>query len=134
LIRGVRADLVVGDIPPLACAAADRAGVPCLAIGNFTWIGSTASIPHSRESRGGDSGDPPRLRHATRALRLPLHGGFEPMADVTATSRSSRGNRRATRPRRGGGSGSPAIGRSCSHRSAPTAPTCRSMRCDGTGA
>ena len=32
LIRGVRADLVVGDIPPLACAAAERAGVPSVAI------------------------------------------------------------------------------------------------------
>ena len=37
LIRGLRANLVVGDIPPLACAAAERAAVPCVAIGNFTW-------------------------------------------------------------------------------------------------
>jgi L-arabinokinase len=33
--RGV--DLVVGDIPPLAFAAADRAGVPSVALGNFGW-------------------------------------------------------------------------------------------------
>ena len=37
LVRGVRADLVVGDIPPPACTAAKRAGVPSLAIANFTW-------------------------------------------------------------------------------------------------
>ena len=37
LIRGLNANLIVGDIPPLACAAAERAGVPCVAIGNFTW-------------------------------------------------------------------------------------------------
>ena len=37
LVRGVRADLVVGDIPPFACTAAERAGVPSLAIANFTW-------------------------------------------------------------------------------------------------
>src|SRR5580704_6206460 len=37
LIRGIGADLVAGDIPPLAFAAARRAGVPSVAIGNFTW-------------------------------------------------------------------------------------------------
>ena len=29
--------LVVGDIPPLAFAAAARAGIPSIALGNFTW-------------------------------------------------------------------------------------------------
>src|SRR5205807_4818346 len=31
------ARLVIGDIPPLAFAAAARAGVPAIAISNFTW-------------------------------------------------------------------------------------------------
>jgi len=31
------ARLVIGDIPPLAFAAAARAGVPAMAISNFTW-------------------------------------------------------------------------------------------------
>ena len=84
LIRGVRADLVVGDIPPLAFAAAAAAGVPSLAIANFTWdwiYGVYAAfdrlapdvIPASRRA----------YATATRALRLPLHGGFEPMEAVT---------------------------------------------------
>jgi len=34
-LRGAR--LVVGDIPPLAFAAAARAGVPSVALGNFSW-------------------------------------------------------------------------------------------------
>jgi L-arabinokinase len=83
LIRGVRADLVIGDIPPLACAAAERAGVPCLAIGNFTWDWIYGIYPAF------DRIAPeviPAIRRAyaatTRALRLPLHGGFEPMAEV----------------------------------------------------
>jgi UDP:flavonoid glycosyltransferase YjiC (YdhE family) len=83
LIRGVRADLVVGDIPPLACAAAERAGVHSLAIGNFTWDWIYGAYPAF------DRIAPdviPAIRRAyattTRALRLPLHGGFEPMADV----------------------------------------------------
>src|SRR5262245_5379377 len=36
-LRRVRADAVVGDVPPLAFAAADRAYIPSIALGNFTW-------------------------------------------------------------------------------------------------
>jgi L-arabinokinase len=36
-LRDARARLVVGDIPPLAFAAARAAGVPALAHGNFSW-------------------------------------------------------------------------------------------------
>ena len=84
LIRGVGAALVVGDIPPLACAAAAAAGVPSLAIGNFTWDWIYSVYPAF------DRLAPeviPAIRRAyataTRALRLPLNGGFEPMAAVT---------------------------------------------------
>src|SRR5687768_10019412 len=37
VLRQVRPTVVVADIPPLACAAADRAGVPSVLLGNFTW-------------------------------------------------------------------------------------------------
>jgi UDP:flavonoid glycosyltransferase YjiC (YdhE family) len=37
LLREHRVDVVVGDIPPLAFAAAWRAQVPSVAVGNFTW-------------------------------------------------------------------------------------------------
>lgn len=84
LIRGLGADLVVGDIPPLACAAAERAGVPCIVIGNFTWDWIYAAYPAFDRSAPEVI---PAIRQAyaatTRALRLPLHGGFEPMAAVT---------------------------------------------------
>jgi hypothetical protein len=83
VIRAAGADLVVGDVPPLACAAAEGAGVPCLTIGNFTWDWIYGVYPAF------DRIAPdviPAIRRAyattTRALRLPLHGGFEPMADV----------------------------------------------------
>lgn len=33
----VQARLVLADIPPLACAAAARAGLPAIALGNFSW-------------------------------------------------------------------------------------------------
>lgn len=37
LLRERGARLVLGDIPPLAFAAADAAGVPSVALGNFSW-------------------------------------------------------------------------------------------------
>ena len=84
LIRGAGADLVVGDIPPLACAAAARAGVPSIAIGNFTWDWIYSIYPAFERLAPEVI---PAIRRAyadaTRALRLPLHGGFEPMAAVT---------------------------------------------------
>jgi L-arabinokinase len=84
LIRGLRANLVVGDIPPLACAAAERAGVASLAIGNFTWDWIYGAYPAFERIAPEVI---PAIRHAyaatTRALRLPFHGGFEPMAAVT---------------------------------------------------
>src|SRR5262245_25808600 len=37
VLKRMGARLVLGDIPPLAFAAADRAGIPSIAISNFTW-------------------------------------------------------------------------------------------------
>ena len=73
-----RFDLVVGDIPPLACAAAARAGVPAVVVGNFTWDWIYAGYPETAELA-------PALVDTIReayalaehAWRLPLHGGFE---------------------------------------------------------
>jgi hypothetical protein len=84
ILRAAGADLVVGDIPPLAFAAAAQAGIPSIAIGNFTWdwiyneyeaFATLAPrvLPTIRAA----------YATATRALRLPFHGGFEPMASVT---------------------------------------------------
>jgi hypothetical protein len=106
LIRGVGADLVAGDIPPLAFAAAARAGVPSVAIGNFTWDWIYGIYP-AFERVAPDV--MPAIRRAyataTRALRLPLHGGFEPMAgrviDIPFIARRSTRDRGETRQRLG---------------------------------
>ena len=84
LLAGVRADLVVGDIPPLAFAAAERAGVPSVALGNFTWDW-IYGVYEAFERIAPDVIPSIRSAYATatQALRLPLHGGFEPMSDVT---------------------------------------------------
>jgi hypothetical protein len=83
-LRALGAHIVVGDIPPLAFPAAEGAGLPSVAFSNFTWDwiysgyrafellapGVVAIIQQA-------------YSHATLALRLPLHGGFQPMARVT---------------------------------------------------
>ena len=62
----------------------DRAGVPSVALGNFTWDWIYGSYP-AFETQAPDV--IPTIARAyataTRALRLPFHGGFEPMAAVT---------------------------------------------------
>ncbi len=87
------ADLVVGDIPPLACAAAARAGIPAIAVGNFTWDWIYAGYPETAELAPELV---PTLRDAystaTAAWRLPLHGGFsafETIVDLPLVARRS---------------------------------------------
>jgi hypothetical protein len=108
------ADLVVSDIPPLAFAAAAHAGKRSVAVGNFTWDWIYSIYPAF------DRMAPeviPTIRHAyaaaTRALRLPMHGGFEPMAAVTRDipfiARQSRRNPAETRRALGLGGDRPVV-------------------------
>jgi hypothetical protein len=93
-LRARGATLVVGDLPPLAFAAAERAGIPSVAVGNFTWdwiyagyrkeiAEAPALVPSIRRA----------YRHASLTLRLPLWGGFEgwasPIVDLPFVARHS---------------------------------------------
>jgi hypothetical protein len=100
-LRAHGARLVVADIPPLACAAARAAGLPVIALGNFTWDwiydGYRAWMPP-----GSDLVE--RLSAvyagAHSGLRLPMHGGFATIPaveDLPFISRRSRREPRATR-------------------------------------
>ena len=98
MLRSLNASLVVGDIPPLACAAADRAGIPSIALGNFTWDWIYAAYPRFELLAPGVIGAiGAAYALATRALRLPLHGGFETVRaaveDVAFIARRSRRSR-----------------------------------------
>ncbi|HPK71400.1 MAG TPA: hypothetical protein PLN93_05640 [Vicinamibacterales bacterium] len=94
-LRAAGATLVVGDIPPLAFAAAREAGLPAVALGNFTWdwiygaytdeiAAASELLPAIRRA----------YRGATATLRLPLWGGFEdwesPITDLPFIARHSR--------------------------------------------
>jgi hypothetical protein len=101
LLREARATLVVGDIPPLAFAAAARAALPSVAVANFTWDWIYAAYPLF------DRLAPDVLpivagayAATTLALRLPLHGGFATMRrieDIPIIARHSRTGRAPAR-------------------------------------
>jgi L-arabinokinase len=82
-LRSCGARIVVADIPPLACAAARAAGLPVVALGNFTWDwiyeGYGAWLPPGADlvERLGAA-----YAGAQLALRLPMHGGFTTMPVV----------------------------------------------------
>jgi hypothetical protein len=94
--------LVVGDIPPLAFAAAARAGIPAIALGNFTWDWIYAGY---QDQLAAGSTLIAKLRaaysQAALALRLPMSGGFDmfrEVADLPFIARRSR--RRPSETRR----------------------------------
>ena len=79
-LRHLNASFVVADIPPLALEAARLAGVPAVAIGNFTWDWIFRDYPGG-ETAADVLGEVYRL--ARRAYRLPLSGGFATIPEVT---------------------------------------------------
>jgi L-arabinokinase len=93
-LRQRGATVVVGDIPPLAFVAAHLAGLPAVAIGNFTWDWIYAAY---RDAVARWPGLVPGIRraygYASVALRLPMWGGFEhwhsPIIDLPFVARHS---------------------------------------------
>jgi L-arabinokinase len=106
-LRDLAASAVVADVPPLAFAAAHRAGVPAVALTNFTWDW----IYEDYVQVVGEGHElPPRIRAwhglAREAWRLPMHGGFAGFArvrDLPLVGRRSRRTREDTRARFGWG-------------------------------
>lgn len=81
-LRDTAARVAVGDIPPLAFAAADSAGIPSIAIGNFTW--DWIYEGYCDESAAELARDIRRIyQKATTAVRLPMAGGFEGLGSIT---------------------------------------------------
>ncbi len=82
VLRELGAGLIVGDIPPLAFAVSAAAGIPSIALGNFTWDWVYADYPRVRLAPS----LLPTIRGAyakgTMALRLPMSAGFETFSNV----------------------------------------------------
>src|SRR5688500_8684470 len=103
ILRTIACEVVVGDIPPLAFAAAERAGIPSVALGNFTWDWIYASYPQfERIAPDVVPTIGTAYSRAALALRLPMHGGFDTMTEVVediphVARRSARGRDAARR-------------------------------------
>lgn len=83
-LRASGARLVLADVPPVACAAAARAGLPAVALANFSWdwvYGHYAA----REPELGLAAEACRAAYATTdlLLRLPFAGDLSAFARVT---------------------------------------------------
>jgi L-arabinokinase len=104
-LRQRRAALVISDAPPLACAAAAKAGIPSLVIANFTWDWIyQAYAEHLPAAPDLIPAIQAAYRNAAAAWRLPLHGGFEAFAadtlvDVPFVARHSARSPAETRAR-----------------------------------
>lgn len=72
-IRRLPAALVVSDIPALGVAAGARAGVPSVALGNFSWDWAYAPYAGTEDVVAAIAA---AYAGATLALRLPMSGGF----------------------------------------------------------
>lgn len=75
--------LVISDAPPLACAAAARAGIRSVVVSNFTWdwiYQAYGEHLHRAPDLIATIQDAYRL--ADQAWRLPLYGGFEALTSI----------------------------------------------------
>jgi hypothetical protein len=100
-LRGSAAHLVVGDIPPLAFAAAERAGLEAVAVANFSWdwiyrhlAAREPALAEAATQAAGAYGS------AGLLLRLPFSGdlsAFRRVEDVPLVARRPTVGREATR-------------------------------------
>jgi L-arabinokinase len=81
-LRELGATLIVGDIPPLAFAVGAAAGIPSIALGNFTWDWVYADYPRVRLAPSLLPAIRGAYTKASMALRLPMWGGFETFSNV----------------------------------------------------
>jgi L-arabinokinase len=78
-LRAQDVTMVIADLPPLGIAAAQAAGLPAIAYGNFTWDWIYANYDGGADLARQIGGI---YSHTTIALRLPMWGGFETMPKV----------------------------------------------------
>ncbi len=104
-LRQSGARLVLADIPPLAFAAASAAGLPAIALGNFSWDWIYAHLAQRRPEFAAPA-EQARAAYRTAAilLRLPFAGdlsAFPRIEDVPLVARRPRLEKREARRRLG---------------------------------
>jgi UDP:flavonoid glycosyltransferase YjiC (YdhE family) len=96
-LRDEGANMVISDLPALGIAAANAAGVPAIATGNFTWDWIYEHYDGGEDvaRRIGDV-----YRETRLALRMPMWGGFQTfphVRDIPFVARRSRRDRTEVR-------------------------------------
>jgi L-arabinokinase len=82
VLRELGAGLIVGDIPPLAFAVGAAAGIPSIALGNFTWDWIYSEYPRVRLAPSLLPTIRGAYAKASMALRLPMSAGFESISNI----------------------------------------------------
>lgn len=82
VLRELGAGLIVGDIPPLAFAVGAAAGIPSIALGNFTWDWIYSDYPRVRLAPSLLPAIRGAYARASMALRLPMSAGFESISNI----------------------------------------------------
>jgi len=83
-LRQLGAQLVIGDVPPLACSAARAAGIRPVLVANFTWDWIYAYYPEfAALAPGVVEANAGAYALSTKAFRLPISGGFDSVTAVT---------------------------------------------------
>ncbi len=97
-LAGAGARLVVSDASPLPCLAAQRAGIPALVVGNFTWDWILEGYLEEEPGFAPLAAELRQLYATARAyLRLPMSP--EPPRELAEVRRIGLVSRRARRPR-----------------------------------
>jgi hypothetical protein len=81
-LRELGAGLIVGDIPPLAFAVGASAGIPTVALGNFTWDWIYSDYPRVRLAPSLLPAIRTAYSKASMALKLPMARGFDHFSNV----------------------------------------------------
>jgi L-arabinokinase len=112
-LRESGARLVLGDIPPLAFAAASEAGVPSVALGNFSWDWVYRHLAAAEPAlEGAARAAAEAYGRAALLLRLPFAGdlsAFPRIEDVPLVARRPRTGRAEARTRLGLDAARPAV-------------------------
>jgi L-arabinokinase len=82
ILRELGAGLIVANVPPLAFSVGASAGIPAIALGNFTWDWIYADYPRVRLAPSLLPTIRTAYAKASMALRLPMSGGFEAFGNV----------------------------------------------------
>ena len=71
--KNKKIDLIISDISPISIRLANKLGIPCITIANFTWIDILENFPHHKYRNDIMNWLYDSFEMSTLAIRLPLH-------------------------------------------------------------